>query len=212
MGPPENREKARLPVGITGVTALRWAIAAPPGLEEQACMWGSFIPAGLQLDYPFSRAPAWLTPLTATLLHAGIFHLAFNLLILAFCGRSVEPVLGSPSVAILYFAGAYAAAGAHWATSPHAIAPVIGASGAISAVLGAYAMFFGRQRLKIANPTLGLVVNALWLAAAWTAFQLLIGLTVPQGEVVPGIAGHIGGFIAGLLIARPLLLLRWRGA
>ena len=91
---------------------------------------------------------------------------------------------------------------------------MVGASGAISAVLGAYAMLFGRNRVKVANPTLALWLNALWLAAAWVGLQLLIvGITV-RDRAAPAIAiaAHIGGFLAGLLLAKPLLLLRYRDA
>jgi membrane associated rhomboid family serine protease len=52
----------------------------------------------------------------------------------------------------------------------------------------------------------------LWLAAAWVGLQLLIGFTYVSGEPRIAIAAHIGGFLAGLLLAKPLLLLRWRGA
>ena len=54
---------------------------------------------------------------------------------------------------------------------PAAMAPMIGASGAISAVLGAYAMLFGRNKVKVANPTLALWLNALWLMAAWVGLN-----------------------------------------
>lgn len=212
MRPPDNWKGARVTLVIAGVTAAAWILASITGVENYVTIWGGFIPARASVTVDAVLAPFFLTPLTATLIHIGFLHLAFNLLMFLFCARSVEPIVNGKGLVLLYVVGAYAAAGAHWATSPQSITPVIGASGAISAVLGAYAMFFGRQRLKIANPALGLLVNALWLAAAWTAFQLLIGLTIPQGEVMPAIAGHIGGFIAGLLIARPLLLLRWRGA
>ena len=89
---------------------------------------------------------------------------------------------------------------------------MVGASGAISAVLGAYAMMFGRNRVKVANPALALWLNALWLAAAWVGLQLVIGFTFETAGSRIAIAAHIGGFLAGLLLAKPLLLLRYRGA
>src|SRR3546814_8201154 len=81
-------------------------------------------------------APAFLTPLTATLVHAGISHVGFNLLILLFCGRAVETSIGGKQLAILYIVGAYAAAAAQYAVDPIDQTPMVGASGAISAVLG----------------------------------------------------------------------------
>jgi membrane associated rhomboid family serine protease len=155
----------------------------------------------------------WLTPLSAALLHGNFVHLLFNLMFLLICGRAVEPILGPKNVAALYLIGAYAAAGAQWAAGPASQVPMIGASGAVSAVIGAYAILFGRQKLRVANPTLGLWLNALWLGAAWVSLQLLIGFTdtMTTGPRT-AIAAHIGGFVAGLLLAKPLLMLRWRGA
>ena len=89
---------------------------------------------------------------------------------------------------------------------------MVGASGAISAVVGAYAMMFGRNRVKVANPTVALWLNALWLAAAWIGLQLMVGITFTTAGSRIAVMAHIGGFLAGLLLAKPLLLLRYRGA
>jgi membrane associated rhomboid family serine protease len=95
--------------------------------------------------------PFLLTPLTATLLHAGIWHLAFNLLIFLFCGRAAEGAVGPSNLVILYLVGAYAAAVGHFLVDPESISPMVGASGSISAVIGAYAMLFGKNRVRVAN-------------------------------------------------------------
>ena len=55
---------------------------------------------------------------------------------------------------------------------------MVGASGAISAVLGAYAMLFGRNKVKVANPTLALWLNALWLMAAWVVLRSVVGIAL----------------------------------
>jgi membrane associated rhomboid family serine protease len=88
----------------------------------------------------------------------------------------------------------------------------VGASGAISAVLGAFALLFGRNKVKVASPALATLVNALWLGAAWIVLNILIGLTFETSGLRLAVAAHIGGFIAGLILAKPLLLLKWRGA
>src|SRR4029079_17460421 len=93
---------------------------------------------------PYAAPPAWLTPLTATLVHSNLIHLGFNLLILLWCGTQVERVLGATGLIVLYVAGAYAATAAQWGVDPLASVPMIGASGAISAVMGAFALSFGR--------------------------------------------------------------------
>ena len=213
MRPPEDWRRARLTLGIAGATAAAWFLAWGLGLTEPAAIKGGFIPVrvmGVEGDENF--VPAFLTPLTATLVHGGLMHVVFNLLMLLFCGRAVETILGGRQLAILYVAGAYAAAAAQFAVNPESIDPVIGASGAIAAVLGAYSMLFGRNRVKVANPKLALWLNALWLAAGWVVLQMIVGFTFETSGTRIAVAAHVGGFLAGLLLAKPLLLLRYRGA
>ena len=214
MRPPESWSKARVTLAIAVLTAAAYIVIALLGLGPWATLALGFIPVRVMHEVPADiwLAPVWLTPITATLVHANVLHIAFNLLMLAFCGRPTEAVLGPFGLAILYLLGAYAAAGAQYLANPVAIAPMIGASGAISAVLGAYAMLFGRNKVKVANPTLALWLNALWLAVAWIGLQLIIGFTFETAGARIAIAAHIGGFLAGLLLAKPLLLLRYRGA
>ena len=208
MRPPENWRNARFTLGIAAVTAAAWLVAVLLRLDLVAPVAG-FTPAQVDGGAAAGTAfPVALTPLTATLVHAGLFHLFFNLLILLFCGRAVEAIVGGRGIVILYLVGAYAAAAAYWAADPQGSVPMVGASGAISAVLGAYAILFGRNRVKIASPRLAVWVHAIWLAAAWIGMQFLVGLTV-EGIAI---SAHIGGFLAGLLLAKPLLLLKWRGA
>lgn len=209
---PDSWQNAPVTAWLAGLTALAWALVAGLGLDAQAAVWGGFIPADLAYDLRVARAPAWLTPLTAAFVHAGLVHLAFNLIILVFCGRSVEAVIGSRGFLALYVVGAYAAAGAQWFADPLDFVPMVGASGAISAVLGAYAMLFGRNKVKVANPALALWLNALWLLVAWVVLQLIVGLTFATGGIQIAIAAHIGGFVVGLILAKPLLLMRYRRA
>lgn len=213
MRPPESWRTARVTLGIAGLTAAAWLLAVLLGLEQQAAIWGGFIPARFGgAEAPVVLAPLVLTPLTATLVHGGIVHLAFNMLILLFCGRSVETIVGGRQLVILYLVGAYVAAAAHFAVNVGSGVPMVGASGAISAVIGAYSIMFGRNRVRVAHPALALWLNALWLATAWIALQLLIGVTFETAGARIAIAAHIGGFLTGLLLAKPLLLLRYRGA
>ncbi|HMG48438.1 MAG TPA: rhomboid family intramembrane serine protease [Allosphingosinicella sp.] len=219
MRPPASWAQARLTLAIAAVTAAAWLVVAVLGRLEWAAIWGGFIPLRATLGEDGSVAPFWLTPLTATLVHAGLIHLVFNLIMLTFCGRHVEWVLGPAAIAILYLVGAYAAAGGQYLADPHSAAPMIGASGAISAVIGAYAVLFGRNKVKVAGRRLALALNALWLLAAWVGLNLIVGIIV-RGGLIPGtgpamtiaVAAHIGGFIPGLLLAIPLLKFRYRKA
>lgn len=160
--------------------------------------------------------PAWATPLTATLIHGGWAHVALNLVMLAYCGQSTERAIGPIGIVVLYLVGAYAAALGHWAFGPHSVAPMIGASGAISAVVGAYALLYGERRARAIGPVPAGVVHVAWLAAAWVGIQLLMGFAgfgASVGANAPiAIGAHIGGFLAGLVMARPLLLWRYRAA
>jgi len=210
--PPESWARARVTLAITSVTAAAWLVAAALGRADWAALWGGFIPARIGETGSAGLAPVWLTPLTATLVHGGFFHLLFNLVILAFCGRPTENLLGPVNLAVLYLAGAYAAAAAQYAIDPASSLPMIGASGAISAVLGAYAFLFGRNKVKVANRTLAMLLNALWLLAAWVALNLVVGMTLIRAGIAIAFAAHIGGFALGLILAKPLFEIRYRNA
>ncbi|HYE29092.1 MAG TPA: rhomboid family intramembrane serine protease [Allosphingosinicella sp.] len=213
MRPPDDLRATPVTLAIALVTAAAWLVAWLAGGQEDAAIAGGFVPArigGLAGD--MLPVPALLTPLTATLVHSGFAHLAFNLIALLFCGRSIEPVLGRGGVAFLYVLGAFAAAAAQYAVDPASPVPMVGASGAVSAWLGAFALLFGRNKVRVAHPGLATLLNALWLGAAWMGLQLLVGLTFETTGLSIAIFAHIGGFLAGLLLAKPLLLLKWRGA
>jgi membrane associated rhomboid family serine protease len=212
MRTPDSWHTARATVAIALATVAASIIVSVFRMQDAAVAFGAFIPADVAMDLPFARAPLLLTPLTATLLHAGLFHIFFNLLILLFCGRAVEGALGAQNLVFLYVIGAYAAAVGHWAVGPTDLSPMVGASGAISAVIGAYAMLFGKNKVRVANANLALWLNALWLMAAWVGLQLVMGVALGQRGILLAIGAHIGGFLVGLALARPLLLWRYRTA
>jgi membrane associated rhomboid family serine protease len=196
---------------IAAATALAWLAVLLFGDAGVINHLAGFLPARAGGLVPIDGGvPVWLTPLSATLLHAGLLHLGFNLLMFVYCGRAVESVIGGGAMLVLYLVGAYAAAAAHWLVDPASTVPMIGASGAISAVIGAYAVFFSRSQVRAIGPFSPFVVRVVWLAAGWVFVQSLIGLAAIGAQVA--IAAHIGGFIAGLALARPLLLWRYRDA
>jgi membrane associated rhomboid family serine protease len=199
----------RVTNGIAIVTALCWVVALLPGGSSAVGTWAGFIPGRIGGEVVVAGAlPVWLTPLSATLIHGDLFHLGFNMLMLIWCGRQVESAVGGWLLALLYIVGAFAAAAAEWALNPASAVMVIGASGAISAVLAVYALVFSEQKIR---PFAGLplhVVRALWLGVAWIAIQALIGFAMNSGLGGIAIGAHAGGFVVGLVLARPLL--RWR--
>ena len=198
---------------IVALTAVIWLLTALAGYSQQAAFTLGFIPLRVAMPALVAPAvPAFLTPLTATLVHSGLVHLGFNLLMLAWCGAAVERVIGAGPIVFLYIVGAYAAAAAQWAMDPTGTTPMIGASGAISAVVGAFALSFGRARPFTRNLRLNRWINVVWLLVAWIVLQLMMGwLGNSQGYLLATPA-HVGGFAAGLLLQRPLLLWRYRSA
>lgn len=198
----------RVTVALVGVTAACWAVVAAAGLDAEAVVRGGFVPARWSGELAIAGAvPAWATPLSCLFVHGGIVHLGFNLLMLGFCGRFVEAALGMRGMLILYVAGAYCAAGAEWLADPMGIMPTIGASGAISAIVAAYALLYGERRTAFGPPWLSHALHVVWLAGAWIGLQLLVGLVTSRTDQPIAVVAHIGGFMAGLALARPLL--RW---
>ena len=213
-----DRIPRSLTLVIAAVTALAWLVALLTGFDAAYSM--GFIPArfsGLVTTTP--AVPAFLTPLTTTLVHSGPVHIGFNLLVLVWCGMQVERVLGKTGLIVLYVVGAYASAIAQFGytatlplTNPAWITPMVGASGAISALIGAYALIFGRAKRISKSATLNRWINALWLLVAWIVLQYMTQWLAGQQGFLLATPAHIGGFAAGLLLQRPLLLWRYRKA
>lgn len=208
--PPETAIVTKTLVIATTVAYLLAVVLVG---NDWAAMAGGFIPARIYGSQVLSgAAPAWLTPLTATIVHGGIIHLLFNMLMLGYCGREVELATSPRAMLLLYVVGAYAAAFAQYVAGPMDTTPMVGASGAASAVLGAYALIFGRRRVRTKHPLLNRALHVAWLAAAWIGIQMLMGLAGASGGMPIAIAAHIGGFLAGLALAGPLLRWRYRDA
>ena len=200
-------------VAITALTVIAWTVTVSIGAAESAPFAMGFIPARFSgLPVPWPAVPAFLTPLSATLVHSGFIHLGFNMLIFLWCGMAVERVLGWFGLVALYLVGAFTAAFAQWGVDPGSTVPMVGASGAISAVIGAFALSFGRPKRFTSSVTANRWINALWLMVAWVVLQLMMGwLAGGQGYLLATPA-HVGGFAAGLVLQRPLLLWRYRKA
>jgi len=181
------------------------------GFQVEAIVRAGFVPARFGTDLilpPGAMVPFFLTPLTSAFLHGGWLHLIFNMVMLLFIGRQLEAPLGGRAVAVLLLVGAYAGAIAQFLADPASPVPMIGASGAISALLAVFALIFSRTQTSAIGPIPAHWVRALWLAAAWIALQLALGLAGGGGFGAIAIWAHVGGFLAGLILARPLL--RWR--
>ena len=206
-------QDAPLVTGFALVCVVLFVILAITGLQSDVFVRAGFIPARLGADLiaPDGMLPFVLKPLTSAFLHSGVLHLVFNLIVLLYIGRQLEAPLGSKAMAVLLVAGAYAGAAAQWAAEPNSTAVMVGASGAISALIAVFALIFSRSQTAAIGPIPGHWVRALWLAAAWIGLQLLIGFAGGGGFGAIAIWAHVGGFLAGLLLARPLLRWRFKG-
>jgi membrane associated rhomboid family serine protease len=168
----------------------------------------STIPAPEPLDSP----PWYLTILTSMLMHGGFLHIIFNMLFLWVFGNNVEDAMGRVKFLLFYLAGGAAAVYAQSAIDPSSTVPTIGASGAVAAVLGAYALLHPRARVHTLIFVVFIItvvqIPAFVLLAIWFALQFLPAL----GQVTaPDVAGdnvaymaHVGGFVFGLLMVKLL--------
>ena len=199
-------------MAIAAVTALISLLAILWNIGIAATFWG-FTPAlvGVSLESSFA-IPWWLTPFSATLIHGGYLHLALNLVMLVWVGAQVERVLGAAGFFLAYLIGALVAAAAQWLAGPSSITPMVGASGAISALFGIYALLAGRPRPLTGSASVNRAIHAAWLLATWIVVQWMTQVLAGGQGVMLATPAHIGGFLAGLLIQRPLLLWRYRSA
>jgi rhomboid family protein len=159
-----------------------------------------------------SGLPAWETIFTSMFMHASILHIAGNMLFLWIFGNNVEDSMGSVKFLAFYIVGGLAALALQVAVGPNSIAPTVGASGAIAAVLGGYIVLYPRARvLTLVFIILFFTVielPALVMLGIWFAEQAAFGaagLTDPTGGG-GGVAyfAHVGGFVFGALTIRLL--------
>jgi len=165
---------------------------------------------GQRIPYPavsfYHPISPYLSIFTSMFMHGGWAHLAGNMLYLWIFGNNVEDYLGHFKFLFLYIFWGLVAAFAHLVSSPNSIIPTVGASGAISGVLGAYLVLFPWARVYVLVPFFfyffTTTVPAGLMLVFWFIFQVLSA--VPSGGLGGGTAywAHIGGFIAGYLWMR----------
>jgi membrane associated rhomboid family serine protease len=179
------------------------------GAAEEAFVYQfALIPAELTRDLSLGNI---LTVFTSMFMHGGLAHIAGNMLYLWIFGDNVEDSMGHGRYLFFYLLGGAVASGAHILTNPNSQIPTVGASGAIAAVLGAYLILYPRSRVLTLIP-LGFflrltMVPAMLVLGLWFVLQLFQGVLALGGPDVGGIAfwAHIGGFAAGLILAKFLV-------
>jgi membrane associated rhomboid family serine protease len=145
----------------------------------------------------------WYTPLTSMFLHGGWLHLIGNMWFLHLFGNNVEDSMGHVRYVVFYLLCGLAAAGTQTAISPSSIVPMVGASGAISGVMGAYVVLYPRVRVHMLIVLFvfitRIVVPAYLMLGYWFLLQLLGG-SMAQGEGGVAFWAHVGGFLAGAVL------------
>lgn len=170
-------------------------------LEAFIFEWG-LIPAQLIAD----PSVAWITIFTSMFLHGGWFHIINNMWVLYIFGDNVEARMGGVRYLIFYLLSGVAAVLLQIYTLPSSTVPMIGASGAVAGVLGAYLILFPRSRIASLVPILFIFtiieIPAVIFLVFWFLSQLYSGLFAIQGGGESGIAwwAHIGGFLFGVVM------------
>jgi membrane associated rhomboid family serine protease len=206
---------------IIALNVVAWAfvqgLGFSPSLAKSICQFGlvpgellgtvapgTAIPLGRGLVCITESSPNWYTLVTSMFMHGGWFHILGNMWFLFIFGDNVEDAMGPVRFVAFYLLCGLAAAGAQMLSSPGSALPMVGASGAIGGVMGAYAVLYPRAPVHMlvffGFFFTRIVVPAFLMLGYWFLLQLL-------GGFFPGQAGvafwaHIGGFVAGIALLR----------
>ena len=196
--------------GLIGlcVTIFIVQYSATPQITQQIIYSYGLIPAVLNnftsLPEVVFRVEAEMTIITSMFLHGGFMHLAGNMLYLWIFADNVEDCMGHLRFIIFYLLCGVVAAYAQVMFNPDSTIPMVGASGAISGVLGAYLLVYPKANVLVLIP-LGFILQTVRLPAivvllVWFALQIFSSISAEPGT--PGVAwyAHIGGFIAGCVL------------
>jgi len=208
--PIRTRPVVTITLIVACVLAYLWQMTLP-GSDGQLAVYSlGLIPAVLfgmaELPAEIRTVPAPVTVVTSMFLHGGILHLGGNMLYLWIFGDNIEDRMGHARFVVFYLLCGVAAALAQALPDMSSVTPMIGASGAVSGVLGAYLLLYPRANVLVALPLVivfyTFYVPAMFVLGIWFLGQLLS--SVGQDAAQAGIAfrAHIGGFLAGLVLIR----------
>lgn len=146
--------------------------------------------------------PVYFNFISSMFMHGGIMHIFGNMLFLWIFGDNLENLLGHIRFAAFYIVCGIAAAVAQILMGPDSIIPMLGASGAISGVLGGYVLLFPQRQVRALIFNFLTTVPAFVAIGLWIGYQLLLGYLTPAGTGGVAYAAHIGGFIAGVVLIK----------
>jgi membrane associated rhomboid family serine protease len=181
-----------VPGEITHRAAIGFAVPIGPGM---ACVVD---------NDPINR----FTPLFSIFLHGGWGHIIGNSLYLWVFGKAVESSMGAIRFLVFYLVCGLVAAATHISVNPGSVVPTVGASGAISGILGGYLLLYPRARIRMYFPPIFFFwIPAVLVLLFWFGEQLLAGLpqlSAVNSDVMGGVAvwAHVGGFLAGAILIR----------
>ena len=182
-----------------------WELSLPQQAAQTALNLLGFMPALLFGHAELAGEP-WVSPagsiFTAMFLHGDFFHLAGNMLYLWIFGDNVEDRVGRGRFVAFYLICGAVAALAQALPDMRSTVPMIGASGAVSGVLGAYAMLYPRANVLVALPFLLLRVPALTVLGLWFAAQLASSFVAEPGAGGVAFTAHVAGFVGGAVLVR----------
>jgi membrane associated rhomboid family serine protease len=232
-------------IGIIALNALAWLLVQGAGFSEQAMAHsvcnlglvpgellqtappGTAVPLSRTLACVVDPEPSYVTLITSMFLHGSWLHLIGNMWFLWVFGNNIEDAMGHVRFVVFYLICGLAAAAAQMIVTPDSAIPMVGASGAISGVLGGYLLLYPRVRVHTLV-FFGLFFTTVRMPAYimlgyWALLQLLGGLPALAGVEGAGVAfwAHIGGFVAGLALIklfakpdnlrrRPVPVIHWR--
>jgi membrane associated rhomboid family serine protease len=206
-------------VGIImlNILVFLYEVTSPLGMEKVAYTYGAIPQNILTFDKAQPIHPV-LTVFSSMFMHGGLFHIAGNMLYLWIFGNNIEDKLGHSRFVFFYIFCGIVSAYANALSDPHSRIPMIGASGAISGILGAYLLLFPRAVVHTLV-FLGFFVTvvripALVVIGFWAIIQIINGVVSTGFAREGGIAwfAHIGGFLVGLLTIKlwlPRRVKRW---
>jgi len=220
----DENPTAHWPIATVAIIALNvfsWAVVQGLGTESalasSVCRWG-LIPGDVlgtapvgssfriteQLACTLDGHGSWLTVLTSMFMHGSWFHVIGNMWFLWIFGDNIEDAMGSVRFVVFYLLCGIAAAALQMLADTRSIVPMVGASGAIGGVMGAYALLYPRAHVHtfifLGFYMTTVAVPALFMLGYWFLLQLLGGLPALGDGARGGVAfwAHIGGFLAGL--------------
>jgi len=197
---------------LTNVIVFLFQLTLPPSQYKAFVMSNATIPShiGGFLNGHVSFEAAFVPLITSMFLHSGLLHIAGNMLFLWIFGDNVEDYFGHFSYLLFYLFSGVGSGLTHIIVNLHSSLPALGASGAISAVMGAYIILFPRARVLTLVVVFFLPIPAFIILGYWFLLQFVAGVSSVGGAATGGVAwwAHIGGFLIGMLVT--LLSLRDR--